>query len=57
MQASGILPDYILWKITCQSDLNIGLYYFKERADRTESASYQAQINAVLREVMVRGQA
>jgi len=31
--------------------------FFQERAVRTESASYQTQINAILREVMVREQA
>ncbi len=31
--------------------------YFQKRAERTDSASYQTEINAVLREVMVRERA
>lgn len=43
-------------RVTLELDTDV-YTFFKERAERTEPTSYQAEINAVLREVMVREQA
>ncbi len=55
-----ITPDEIPTPGTVRVALNLDsdvFAYFRERATKPDAAPYQAQINAVLREVMVREQA